>query len=98
MTQQPIQVHWEAAPQDSEGVCIFDGPSDNAQLVARVYDVDNAETADHARLIAAAPALLAALGAAPDFGGDPTTAFGREYREWQIIQRAAIAKVCQQTQ
>lgn len=32
-----------------------------------------------------------ALEEAPDFGGEATTAFGREYREWQQKQRAALA-------
>jgi hypothetical protein len=36
-------------------------------------------------------ALEKALKAAPDFGGKPTTAFGREYRAWREIARAALS-------
>lgn len=54
--------------------------------------IANGDPLANARLIAAAPDLLAALKDAPDFGGEPKTAFGREYREWQERARAAIAK------
>jgi hypothetical protein len=30
----------------------------------------------------------------PDFGGDPRTAFGHQYREWLVTLRAALKEVC----
>lgn len=34
--------------------------------------------------------LVDALEAAPTFGGEPKSAFGREFREWQITAREAL--------
>ena len=36
-------------------------------------------------------ALVEALEVAPDFGGEPTTAFGHEYREWQSATKRLLA-------
>ena len=37
--------------------------------------------------------MKAALESAPDFGGEPRTPFGHEYREWQAKVRAVLAKL-----
>jgi hypothetical protein len=36
--------------------------------------------------------LVKALENAPDFGGEPKTAFGREYRDWQHEIKHLLAK------
>ena len=36
-------------------------------------------------------ALVEALEVAPDYGGEPTTAFGHEYREWQSATKQLLA-------
>ena len=59
-TQQHTPGPWEADKLDSDGIPIYGGPTDNAPLIARVYDVGE-DIRTNARLIAAAPDLLAAL-------------------------------------
>ena len=57
---------WEAGLLDSTGVPIYSGPTDEAEVLAYVSDVNSGDTEANARLIAAAPALLAAAEAALD--------------------------------
>lgn len=37
--------------------------------------------------------LVAAVREAPEFGGEPMTAFGAEYQEWLADLRAALRRV-----
>jgi hypothetical protein len=65
------------------------GPRDEGDHVCNAFGEPNA------RLIAAAPDLLAALKAAPDPGGFDHTApefWFRRYKAWQIAARDAIAR------
>jgi len=67
---------------------------DTAGRIATIYD-DDAEAEANARLIAAAPELLAALQAVEEYEEDCTPAPGTREAEIRAMCRAAIAKATQ---
>lgn len=72
---------------DNATVCSFEGPASNGLMIEVIAEIWSSDEEKHARLIAAAPTLLAALTKIAEGGSD----FEWSSQECRGIARKAIA-------